>query len=661
MLLETMKIPMPRLAALLSTWLLSPAVVICAANQPPSLEASAPEPVRYVGTNQPDKWLFDGGLRHAVGARRYQAFRANRTHPAEGGKAGWTYNHQPFLAYWNHQFYLDYLSDPMEEHHPPGRTLLMTSKDGRQWSAPVVLFPVYALPEIKRKGVDIPAGTPSVMHQRMSFYVAPNGRLLASGFYSYCATPRNSPNTGNGLGRVVREIHKDGSFGPIYFIRYNRHAGFDEHNTSYPFYQTSQDQGFLDACESLLNNKLVTLQWWEEDRAKDGFFSIDPGDVKNAFRFTADMTTSAGAGKAFCWYHRPDGVVVGLWKNQYSVLSPDDGKTWTGITRSKSLMTCGAKVWGQRTADNRYALVYDHSATRANRYPMIVMTGDDGHDFNHMLCVEGEVPPMRYRGIWKGIGPQYFRGIAEGNGNPPGHFLWITYSVNKEDIWVSRVTLPIRGTVDQPVRDDFNNVSSVDNLDLWSLHVPLWAPISIARDPAGSTNQCLELRDQDPYDQAVAERAFPSAGQVRIEFRVYLEQLPMGRTLEFEVQSRRGGRPLLLRFDNQWLSLDTPSQLVKPLPIKLGRWFTVALKLDCATGSYDLGLDGEWVRKDIAFAEKVEALERMVFRTGPYHGHVPVTIVDGEPQPSGLYIEDRPGADERLPASVFLIDDVRTK
>ena len=124
------------------------------------------------------------------------------------------------------------------------------------------------------------------MHQRMGFYIAPNGRLLTSGFYSYCATPRHSPNAGNGLGRVIREIKADGSLGPIYFIRYNRHAGFDESNTNYPFYQTSPDKGFIEACNALLADKLITLQWWEEDRAEDGFYVINPGDAENAAFFS---------------------------------------------------------------------------------------------------------------------------------------------------------------------------------------------------------------------------------------------------------------------------------------------------------------------------------------------------------------------------------------
>jgi hypothetical protein len=642
-------------------------IVLClpmaciAAKMPPPIDKCAAEPVKYVGDVRTDKRFYDGAIRHVVGAHRYQVVRANRTHPAEGGDVGWTYNHQPFIAYWNGAFYLQYLSNVIEEHNPPGRTLLVTSKDGRTWSVPKVVFPQYPLPEIRRGEVYIPKGTFSVMHQRMGFYVAANGRLLTLAFYSYCASPRTSPNAGTGLGRVVREIYKDGSFGPIYFIRYNRHAGFDESNTNYPFYKKSRDKGFLETCEALLADKLITLQWWEEDRAKDGFFSIDPGDVKNAFKFDANMTTFQGAGKAFCFYHRPDDVVVGIWKNQWSALSPDNGKTWTGITQNSTLMTCGAKVWGQRTEDGRYALVYNHSATRANRYPMVVMSGDDGYEFDNMLCLEGEVPPMRYQGIHKSKGPQYIRGIVEGNGDPPGKYMWNTFSVNKEDIWVSRVTVPIRGTVDSHVNDDFEKAATEADLDLWNLYVPKWAPITISADPQKAGNKCLELRDEDPYNQAVAERAFPPARALTVEFRVMLSKLPQGRALEFEVVDQQGTRPMKLRFDKHWLYMDHEMMTVNPVAISTGRWYTVAVKLNCDSHSYDLAVNGDVVRKAVALTEKVTSLERMVFRTGPYSGDVRSLIVDGEPQPAGLYVEDLPGADEKVPASVVLIDDVTTR
>ena len=617
-----------------------------AAQMPPSIEASAAEPIRYVGKEQTDKRFYDGALRHAVGVHQYQALRANRTCPAEGGALGWTYNHQPYLAYWRDRFYLQYLSNLKGEHVPPGRTLLMTSDDGLRWSNPRVVFPEYALPEIKNAEGHLPAGARAVMHQRMGFYTAPNGRLLTLAFYSYCFThnSRHSPNLGQGLGRVVREIHPDNTFGPIYFIRYNRHAGWNETNTSYPFYKTSADIGFVAACDALLNDKLMTLQWWEEDRATDGFFTISP--------------EKGAEPKALCFVHRPDGAVLGVWKAHAS-LSPDEGRSWTKLVGMPSLMTCGAKTWVQRTEDGHYALVYNHSATQRNRFPMVVMTGDDCRDFDNMLCLDGEVPPLRFAGAHKNLGSQYIRGIEEGNGNPPGSQLWNTYSMNKEDIWVTRTRVPITGIVTQPVDERFDRLASAHDLEWWNLRRPQWAPINIVEDFHRRGNKCLELRDEDPYDYALAERAFPETSRVRIEFRVLPVQVGQG-VMEFEAQDRQGRRPLKLRLDGDWLAQEHLARKADAIPVAPQQWLHVTLELDCAAGHYNLALDGKPVSSKLAFAEKVETVERLIFRTGPWRGDVRAAFVDGEHGTPGFSQGDLPGADQRVPLSVYWIDDVKT-
>ncbi|MGW8315856.1 MAG: MGH1-like glycoside hydrolase domain-containing protein, partial [Bacteroidales bacterium] len=436
------------------------------------MEECIGEPVKYTGSIQPTTDLYDGRLPHAAGVQHYQVYRANRSEPLATLPVGRTYNHQPYLAYWNGRFYLQFLSGEYQEHTPPACICLTTSEDGMNWETPEVLFPDYSLPEIKGDGYTIPAGTMAVMHQRMGFYVTTSGKLLASGFYGYCATPRNSPNAGNGLGRVIREIREDGSFGPVYFIRYNRHAGWNESNTSFPFYRESKDMEFVEACEELLNNKLVTLQWWEEDRAKDGFYTIDPADVSGATFFDANVVTSAGAGKALSTYHRPDGVVVGLWKNQFAALSDDEGQSWSPIGKNPTLWTTGAKTWGQRTEDGRYVIVHNQSATRRNRFPMTALVGDDGHEFYDILCLNGQVAPKRYHGIHKNVGTQYFRGISEGNGDPPGSDAWFVYSMNKEDIWITRAVTPLSGTVRDQVDQDFDGAGQISDLEMWNVYRP---------------------------------------------------------------------------------------------------------------------------------------------------------------------------------------------
>jgi len=619
---------------------------------PPPLAETAAEPVKYIGKQQTDKRFHHGSLRHAVGVHRYQAFRANRINPPEiGSRTGWTYNHQPYLCYWNDHFYLQYLSNQFTEHLTPGRTMLMISENGRDWSHPEIIFPEYSLPDIEYKDPEsgkiyhLPKGTKAVMHQRMGFYITSGKRLLTLGFISYCPLSRIGPNNGQGLGRVVREIYRDGNFGPIYFIRYNRQAGWNESNTDYPFYKDSPDKGFVEACEELLANKLVTLQWWEEDRARDGFYTINPGDLEP---------------KAFNYFRRPDGVIVGLWKSQISALSPDEGKSWTDFALSRSLMTCGAKTWGQQTEDGRYAIVYDHSATRRNRWPLVVMTSENGYEFDNLLCLHGEVPPMRYHGWAKNQGPQYIRGIFEGNGDPPGKHMWNTYSMSKEDIWVSRTRVPITGIVDTQVDQNFDALSSEADLEFWNFYIPKWAPTAVVTLP-GKNNKVLQLVDEDPYDYACAERHFPPSAKSTITFRLFIKD--QGKDdLEFELHDQHDQRVLRLRFDVrlEGLNFDLGDVEPWPVPFAADRWYDVKLAFDCEKSSYEVWLNGIRVRENIAFNADVQTLERMVFRTGSWRSDVRQFLLEGQPNGPGLDSEDLAGAGEKVTKSTFWIDNVST-
>jgi len=327
-----------------------------------------------------------------------------------------------------------------------------------------------------------------------------------------------------------------------------------------------------------LNNKLITLQWWEEDRGKDGFFSIDPSDAKGATAFTQNVTTSAGAGKAFSFYHRPDGVVVGMWKNQWSALSADEGKTWTTLSKNKSFSSMGAKVWGQRLDNGQYAIVRNQTAGHANRYPMVIMAGEDGHIFDRMYSLRDDNPQTRFQGLHKGIGPQYYRGIIEGNGNPPGNEMWVVYSVNKEDIWITSIDVPVRGEELNDVKEDFSNVNKIQDLNSWNLYVPQWAPLSIAKEANG--NKYLQLKDEDPYDYAKAERLFPESKIAEISFRVNAMDCRQGRALEIEVEGTKSERATRLRLDHEWMMFDLLEIEPDPLRFDTHKWITVKLVID---------------------------------------------------------------------------------
>jgi hypothetical protein len=604
--------------------------------------AGPDDPVRYAGTEIVAPDFSDGRLRPAVGVQNRQVFRCNRTHPELADGSGYTYHHAPNLAYWKGKFYLQHLSTPVHEHQYPCHTLLTTSKDGINWGKPKVIFPAF----------DLPDGTKTIAHQRMGFYVSSDDRLLVLAFYG----KHPVPNDGMGIGRAVREIHEDGSLGPIYFIRYNYHAGWDERrtpywqtnvatygtpvpqdqwplSTPYPFYKNAQDEGFIHTCDELLSNKLIIQQWWEEDRSLDGFYPISGGETYLA-------------AKAFCFYHRPDGKVVGLWKRAFASISSDEGHTWNPPypVHCKSFVTGGAKNWGQRTEDGRYTIVYNPQY--ANRWPLVAVTSDDGIAFDDMLTVHGEVPARRFFGVWKDLGPQYVRGIIKGNGDPPGTDMWLTYSMNKEDIWVSSVPVPILGEVDNHVKDTFDDMAVGREVAGWNVYSPLWAPVSIAT-VEGTQGNCLRLFDKEPYDYARAVRVFPERRRVRVSLRVMAER-PEGGRLEIELTTPDGSRPVRIALTNGARIEATDGEKTVDLAgCPAHAWIELAISADTDRRSYDVSVNGQKVLKNGAFAEPAGILHRLSLRTGPFR-----RLGEGG--------DDKPNSDNPVSWTAYYIDNVFT-
>lgn len=543
---------------------------------------TAAEPVAYVGGEICNPRLHDGGLPYAIGVENIQVLRANRTHPELSEDFGWTYNHAPNITYWNGRFYLQYLSNPSDEHQPPGHTLLTTSVDGRTWEKPQVAFPVYTPPE------GISPQKPYygyIMHQRMGFYTAPNGRLLTVAFYGHSYDPFKE----GGIGRVVREIHKDGTLGPIYFVRYTSHAHWNEGNTAYPFYTQSKDKGFREACQSLLNDKLKTLQWIDEDRGLDGFYHLK--DSINRVQATS-------------YFHRKDGQVVALWKWSFAALSADEGETWSAPVRIPSLIMAGGKNWGQRTQDGRYAMCYNPIETQPYRYPLIAITSDDGIRFDNMGVVHGEVPPRRFFGENKDFGPCYVRGITEGEQQPPVQNMWLTYSVNKEDIWVSRVPLPIRTTWEGTISDDFEGIEPFGTIENWNIYRPRWCNVFV------NPQHQLCLTDSDTYDYARAIRVFEESQRVRISFDVMIEA-EGGDPFEVDVTDRHGERAVSLVFEKGQIRLQGTNTPVGQYQLR--RWQNVSFAVTTSAGG-----STRWKETDFANYHAVKAVERLSFRTGPY-------------------------------------------
>ena len=86
---------------------------------------------------------------------------------------------------------------------------------------------------------------------------------------------------------------------------------------------------------------------------------------------------------------------------------------------------------GSLYLDNfRNCLLYTSSYS-----PLLSVGETDTEGCSNKMCI---------RDSYKSRGPQYVRGMQEGNGIPKDSDMWVSYSMNKEDIWVAHVPVPVK-------------------------------------------------------------------------------------------------------------------------------------------------------------------------------------------------------------------------
>jgi len=233
--------------------------------------------------------------------------------------------------------------------------------------------------------------------------------------------------------------------------------------------------------------------------------------------------------------------------------------------------------------------------------------------------VHGELPPLRYPGKYKDLGAQYMRGLAEWADD--GSFadrqaLWLVYSVNKEDIWVSRIALPVKPDETAFPTDDFAKATPNAVVPGWNLYSPKWAPVTVVEN----VGKCsLELRDGDPFDYARAVRVFPESAKIRAE----LELTPAQANARLEIElcdpaSRRPVRVVLT--ETGTVQAADGNNAVDLGTYTAGERLSLIIAADAAAGRYSVQLNAGAAR-ELAVAEAdAKTLQRLSLRTGVWRG-----------------------------------------
>mgnify|MGYP002350043423 CR=1 FL=1 len=361
--------------------------------------------------------ITTGGLPVVPGLETYTVIRSDREHPENAEGYGYTYQHHPDIAIWKGRMYVGWNSCQVDEDTWPSRELISSSADGKIWTKPVEMFP---------QGISMPL--------RMYFFLAPNGRMLITAGLR-TNQEKLSERRKNAL--VIRELKSDHTTGEVFTLRQPP----EDVSGIPPFYTTSDDKGFVQACDQLLSDHLFLLQ-------QDYGNLLNPenrmkwNDPQNWEGDSLVKQSAVNFGKAMCFFKRKDGAMVGIGKNRWVTISRDKGKTWSQPEKPETFISGMGKVWGQRIPDGRYVLVYNPDLSR--RWPLAILTSNDGITFSDPYAIHDELPARRYAGLHKDAGASYHRGLSEWNndGSFKDDALWLVYSLNKEDIRVVRIPVP---------------------------------------------------------------------------------------------------------------------------------------------------------------------------------------------------------------------------
>lgn len=591
---------------------------------------SSEEPARFIGDLDLEFNRPDGKLPPVIGAQSYQVVRSVRNDTTLGDGLGFTLHHHPMLSYWKDNFYVLCNACPVHEERGWTEILLSTSSDGMNWGKPEIVFPHV-----------IYNGEPTFCNHRMGFYITPSNRLLATTAYfpqSEMPPQTGSEDTGKKyFGVVVREIMADGTYGEIFFIARNNSL-YKEDEFPFPYYMESGDPAFISDCDSLRNDRLITLHWWEQMRPEN-------------FDFPESLTDQIANGnrkfaKAISYYSRPDGSIIAFWKNSKSAISHDQGKTWSKVVDLKTFSDGYAKVWAQRTEDGKYAASWRPLGEGSwGRYPMLWATSDDGITFDHAMHVNGEVT-MRYEGGSKNIGPcNYQRGLYENGADIPGDDMWVVYSMSKEDIWISRIPVPLKEDATGYINQDFNGLEETLDLDNWNIFHPKWAPVTIAKYPS-EEDRSMKFSDRDPFDYAKAFHIFKEVdSNLNVSLKVLPKQDDHGR-FEIDLGNTEHLAPIRISFTpNGKIEVEHWKFTSEIAEYQADEWSEIILNIDVQANRFSVSANGGIMDELVFNSRKVKTLDRITFRTGKYRG---ISINPVEPE------EDLPLKNE----AVYYLDDV---
>ena len=318
-----------------------------------------------------------------------------------------TYSHHSHIVQFDGVVYAAWSSHQKDEDAPGQRVLVRRSLDqGNTWTEIGELFP--PLDRVDPASEDGPGRRTQCAN---GFAVVDRVLHAFSEVWDDGGGCRSA-----GKGRLVRSIGPDSALGPVFWL--DTHAPAPKAGASA---YAAGASAVVERVKAHLGRPGNELTWdfqhlTTRPTADDGHLLCEPTP---AWRL--------GNG-TWCKLYRD----LGNSKCNYASFSRDDGVTWTTASRT-NFPDANSRSTAGVLPDGRVYVISNTS--QVGRDPLTISLSEDGLTFDEAAVIRNNAPPLRYEGRWKNMGFQYPHSTVMGDS------LWVMYSLNKEDIQVTRMPL----------------------------------------------------------------------------------------------------------------------------------------------------------------------------------------------------------------------------
>ena len=342
-----------------------------------------------------------------------------------------TFSHHGYLAYHKRVLFANWDSHARDENSSGQHGMFRFSTDeGETWSDPRRLFPPLAenVPwseENRLKPFQTSQGFVGIVGQ---LYAVTNvDRALRGKLHLFNEVSRFR------VGLLARAVHTDGTLGKVFWLA----EAAPHPEPGFPTYPVG-DRSVVERIKAYFEQPDHLPQLVFGPRAHP--------DSDDGHRMTEP--TQSWQLKSGVWVrlYRDVGSVHGTNRRQveqsksrrnYAAYSYDDGRTWTTPTRTNFPDSCARSNSGKLPDGQVYVInnVLPLSPKQGGRSMLAISLSRDGLKFDRSAVIRFVAPDKRYEGRAKSIGYQYPHSVVV------GEYLWVIYSVNKEDVEVARIPL----------------------------------------------------------------------------------------------------------------------------------------------------------------------------------------------------------------------------